>query len=274
MRRVLAVVVAFLLTAKAFAGPVEARLHQVHPCTNDAAFQRSAGQTRAVILVHGLRLERGAQGTALALQDWQRAGSPLVKELGRESDVFAFAYRQNVALDQVAGSEQLAQAIAKVRALGYPELVLVGHSAGGLIVRQFVEEHPAAGVTRVVQVCAPNAGTPLADQLRFLACKDQEVFVASLSPESRQQYRQAHPAVIPAAIEFVCVVGTGCGSGDGVLACDLQWPEELQEQGIPEVTVACRHTEIMGDPAGVDCVSKLVRATPPRHNGSLAAAGR
>ena len=49
--------------------------------------------------------------------------------------------------DRIAGSAALADNIRRVRQLGYKEIILLGHSAGGVIVRQFVEDHPDAGVT-------------------------------------------------------------------------------------------------------------------------------
>ena len=36
---------------------------------------------------------------------------------------------------------------------------LVGYSAGALIARYFVEDSPDYGVTKVIQVCAPNGGS-------------------------------------------------------------------------------------------------------------------
>src|SRR6266481_2076616 len=52
------------------------------------------------------------------------------------ADVFALAYSQEVGVERVAETPVLRQAVSKLKALGYREVVLVGHSAGGLVARQ------------------------------------------------------------------------------------------------------------------------------------------
>ena len=42
---------------------------------------------------------------------------------------------------------------------------------------------------------------------------------------------------IPEGVQFACVVGTGTRGGDGLVARESQWPEDLQRQGIPAVAL-------------------------------------
>ena len=144
-----------LLCTLSFVGPptVESICPQMAPAKDK--WMRTAERTQAVLLIHGFHYHLFDKDVPKAgLRPWQKADSPLVKELGKSADVFAFAYGQNVSLETVIKESKLAASIAELRKLGYKEIVLVGHSAGGLIARQFVEDNPDAGVTKVIQVCA------------------------------------------------------------------------------------------------------------------------
>ena len=266
MYRTCTLILTLLRLAPVAAETIEAKMFQVHPRQEKpVAFKRTAEQPRAVVLVHGFRPEVPNDKAADVLQDWQRADSPLVKELGRDSDVFAFTYSQNGAVEVVANCKQIPQYLDMLKALGYKEIVLLGHSAGGLVVRQFVEEHPDSGVTKVIQLCAPNGGTDMVD-FKFLVGKEQRAFVDSLSPATRKRYIEAHKAKIPDRIQFACVVGKGCGSGDGVLSCQEQWTADLQEQGIPAMVLEQKHFAVLREVDGIRSLSKLISDKQPRWN--------
>src|SRR5438132_502338 len=126
----------------------------------------------------------------------------------------------------VIGISLLAPCVWGVRQLGYQELILVGHSAGGLIVRQIVEDHADAGVTKVIQVSAPNGGSDLGKDI-------QQPFISSLAKQERQAcLLKRADKKIPASVEFVCVVSGTLGS-DLLVLCNCQWTIDLQQQGIP-----------------------------------------
>ena len=62
--------------------------------------------------------------------------------------------------------EDVEAGIAQIRLSGSERpgpFVVVGHSAGGVIARQFVESYPDAGVAKVIAVAAPFAGVELAN---------------------------------------------------------------------------------------------------------------
>ncbi len=104
------------------------KLHDAPP------FVRSAGQPRAVVLIHGLYLHPFSSRNVprATLVSWQRPDGPMVQALARDADVFAFAYGQSVAVDEVAALPGLADGVRRLRQNGYSDIVLVGFSAGGL----------------------------------------------------------------------------------------------------------------------------------------------
>src|SRR6202035_1997284 len=109
--------------------PVETRFVQVHPVPRGGT-ARTPGRTRAILLLHGLGIHplNKAKVYTPLLHDWQLPGSVLVKALGRDADVFAYAYSQNTRIEKVAETPALALAVGNLRFLGYPEIVLLGHS--------------------------------------------------------------------------------------------------------------------------------------------------
>jgi pimeloyl-ACP methyl ester carboxylesterase len=227
---------------------IESLCQQVAPVPADAKWARSADKMQAVVLIHGFYLHfKDKNVPRAALRPWQNADSALVKALAKSADVFVFAYGQNASVDTITNDSKLADNIAELRKLGYKDIVLVGHSAGGLIARQFVEDHPDAGVTKVVQVCAPNGGSPLAG---FQGPKSQQAFMACLTEKGRQQCMKDRSAKqIPAKIQFVCVVARGDGNvgTDGVVPCVNQWTADLQKQGIPAIGILGDHRQIVRD---------------------------
>jgi pimeloyl-ACP methyl ester carboxylesterase len=246
---------------------VETKFVQVAPLPKMAAsFERSPGQNRAVVLVHGLRWrEVLAKHMGQADFDrWQDPQSKLVQTVKNDADLFAFAYGQNVSVDQIAGSAALAEGIRRVRQLGYKEIILLGHSAGGIVARQFVEDHPDAGVTRVIQVGTPNGGSDWAKGM-------PQPFIASLTRHERQACMQKRSdKKVPENVELVCVV-TGLGT-DGMVSCRCQWTEDLQKQGIPAVALHKNHHNAIASQAGADVVARLVRENQPRWDAAKVAA--
>lgn len=246
---------------------IDIRFEQVAPVpTQPQRVQPSTGQVRAVILISGLRyhpLQSGAV-TQPEFHAWQRPDTPLVQELGKSADVFTFCYSQNAEVETIARSPGLALAVQKLRFLGYREIVLVGHSAGGLLARLFVEDHPDAGVTRVVQVCTPNLGSSWgqADIISFH--KVQEKFIESMTPQYRRAVGvQRSERRIPPGVEFVCVVGGG-PLGDGLVSPASQWPADLQAQGIPMLHLNTTHFTVMHSRKLAPAIAELARTSQPR----------
>jgi pimeloyl-ACP methyl ester carboxylesterase len=226
---------------------------------------------RAIILINGLKphpFDKDAANRPLK-SSWQSADSTLGKALTPHGDLFIFCYSQNRAVDQIPDAQNkagkaLGDYIAELKAKGYGQIVIVGHSAGGLIARQFVEDHPDAGVTRVVQAASPNTGAALGemdDSVRDA----QEPFVQSLSKASRKAFLEGRKdKKIPASVEFAVVVANGTGSGDTVVDVTSQWPEDLQAQGIPMVETGSIHFTVPRSRSTAKTIAGLVSTAQPR----------
>jgi pimeloyl-ACP methyl ester carboxylesterase len=149
--------------------------------------------------------------------------------------------------------------VAKLRKAGYKEIVLIGHSAGGLIGRQFLERYPSAGVTKVIAVGAPFAGAEAAT-LKIGYPKVQASFVKSLAPEARTEAMKVNAHALGKEAQLVCVV---CklkrGETDRVVQTRSQWPEELQKLGVPAVLSNVNHFEAMQNIDTANILAELVR---------------
>lgn len=248
-------------------GDVDCRFVQVHPCPADeTVLARSQGNDRAIVLIHGLKVHpfSGENARRAKFHDWQRSDSTLVSTLAPHSDVYAFAYGQDVAVHRIIERTTLLDDMRRVRSFDYAEIVLIGHSAGGLIARQLVEEHADIGVTKVIQVCSPNGGSSLS-KATIAVDRVQEPFVISLTKAARQQFQsERNDRRIPNHVEFVSVVGDGGGIGDFVVSIESQWPRDLQAQGIPARLLHTTHLTAMRSSRVAEQLDHLVRTALPR----------
>src|SRR6266545_7074857 len=102
----------------------ETRFAQVAPLQREwAPIERTGTKTRAVVLIHGLRLHpiSTRSVTRAEFSPWQEPGSDLVRTLEKEGDVFAFAYSQDVTVDRVVTAPGLRDSVRRLRELGYQE---------------------------------------------------------------------------------------------------------------------------------------------------------
>jgi hypothetical protein len=257
--------------------PVDSRFVQVAPVASQAqgtGVVRSAGQGRAVVLIEGLHLHllRHQLATRTDLRPWQQPRSVLVQALAPDADVFAFTYAQTAPVTEIAELPALGESVQRLRQAGYAEVVLVGFSAGGLVARQFVEDNPSGGVTRVVQVCTPNVGSPLA-KVKAGVGAIQAPFLQSLTSQSRSRALvERQGKRIPDNVEFICVVGNGLVYGDGVVSNRSQWPEDLQAQGISAVPLGTEHWEALRSERAAQVIARLVREHQFRWNAAQVAA--
>lgn len=224
---------------------------------------QDGGKERAVVLVHGLRARVvGDKANEPEPTDWQSGDSGLCRALADHASVFAFAYSQNRKVQEIAPA--LLPHVEKLKTDGYADVVLVGFSAGGLVVRQFVEDHPKAGVRKVIQVCPPNGGSELG-RLDRAVRGNQEAFVRSLRKEEREAWQSSRKEVrIPEGVEFVVVIGSVAGSGDGVVSRASQWSPDLRNQGIPALKIDALHCGAMRSDACVKVLCGLVTRPQPR----------
>lgn len=227
--------------------------------------RRSPDKQRAVILIHGLGLHVFNVEKAITpqMRIWQQPDSPLVTRLAKDSDVFSFAYGQTAAVEEIATLLPLAKQVQALKAIGYTQIVLIGHSAGALIARHLVEDHKDLGVTRVIQVCPPNDGSRWAS-LRT-ARGPQVPFLLSMTRGNRQKVlEQRAEKRIPDTIEFACVIGSCHLLGDGIVFSRSQWPASLQEQGIPAYLLRTTHLDAMTNARAPELLGKLAVEPMPR----------
>jgi len=220
---------------------------------------------RAALLIPGLKIHpfRPVVSTRPELHGWEEPTGELVRALAKDFDVYAFGYAQTVPLDAVVHAPGLREAVGNLRKAGYKEIVLIGHSAGGVIARLFAEAYPDSGVTKVIPVAAPHTGSELADIIRAGYPKVQAPFVQSLSPEARCTKTGKGGE----KIDMACVV---CKlrrlDGDGLVKLGSQWPEECQKCGVPAVLVPVSHWDVMHSPAGAKAIAELAREKLTRWN--------
>lgn len=251
----------------AVAPVVETQFMQVVPVKQEQRWWAKPQQTRAVVLIHGLYVHPFSKANVARphLHSWQKPDCLLVKRLAAEADVFAFSYAQTASADDIADCPELTAIVRRLRRQGYREIVLLGHSAGGVIARQFVEDRPDCGVTKVIQVCAPNSGSGWAllpavrgNQIEFLESLTKPARSRSLS--ARQDKR------IPEHIEFACIVGIGGVVGDGMVLTRSQYPPDLQRQGVPAYPFNGNHWSVLRSARGAELVARLLREPQPRWN--------
>jgi pimeloyl-ACP methyl ester carboxylesterase len=256
---------------------IDLRFAEVAPARpQTASWARTLGARRAVVLIHGLKVHTLREGAPYQAKfdGWQAAGSRLVKGLAPLGDVYAAAYSQNATVEQIAADPRWLDCIASLRAMGYTEIVLVGHSAGGIIARELVEDHAECGCTKVVQVCAPNAGSSWAN-LYPAVVEGEMLFTRSLTKAERERVLESRAdRRIPSDVEFVCIVGNVEIYGDGLVACSCQWPPDLQSQGVPAQLVASFHPLAVRSATGVAEIIQAVRDRAPRWTAAEVAQAR
>ena len=266
---------------------VEIEFAQVAPPPREAKqITRSPNQDRAVVLIHGLRLHPFSTNNVskAEMSSWQKPKSSLVTTLSKEADVFALAYSQNASLDTIANLPELVGHVRQLKRLGYRDIVLVGHSIGGVLARHLVEDHPELGVTKVIQVASPNAGSSWA-KATWGVRKNQETFLESITHEGREKTLAGRAQKkIPEGVAFVCVVcripitvnaAVDVGNvevevaskrGDGVVSCGCQWSADVQAQGIPAIVLDSAHFTAMRSNSTAEALARLIREPPGRWN--------
>ena len=288
-----------LLLVALFVGQVEPCVEiefvQVAPPARDAmSLKRSKDQLRAVVLIHGLKPHPfiAANVNKAEFSHWQKPKSTLVTTLSKEADVFALAYSQNASLEAIAALPEMVAPLHRLREMGYRDIVLIGHSSGGVLARHLVEDHPRLGVTQVIQVGSPNAGSSMATAT-WTVRKNQEAFLESISHKGREKALAGRAdKKIPEQVAFVCLVcqipvsgnatvqvgkaeiDVALKRGDGVVSCVCQWSPDVQAQGIPAIVLDHSHFTAMHSKSTAERLLQLICEPPPRWNADQVKAAR
>lgn len=220
-----------------------------------------AENTRAILLIHGLvpRPVSPSKARQPEPNSWQLPGTELVRQLKPDFDVYGLSYAQVTPCEWVCLADGLRDAVKLLKTAGYSEIILMGHSAGGLIARNFVERFPDSSVTKVIAVASPHAGSFWANLPQVGLPSSQIPFIRSLAPQYRTSDKLEKKA-IPAHVQFCCVI---CQlpriKGDTVVSIESQWPEELQKQGIPAQLVRVNHFDAVRSEEATKVISELAR---------------
>ncbi len=222
-------------------------------------------KTKAVLCIPGLYPHplRPERATKPEMHPWFEPKAPLLAALAPDFDVYAFGYAQTLPVDSVASSNGMRETIAKLKTAGYREIVLVGHSAGGIVAHQFAVRFPDSGVTKVIPVAAPYSGSDLAE-LNVGLPWTQVSYIKSLAPQPRQATLKEDKA-FPKTIEYcamLCKVSRL--PNDIMVNLESQWPPEVRQQGLPAALVNANHFEVLKSTIGVSTTvdlasSKLIR---------------
>jgi len=224
-------------------------------------------KTKAVLCIPGLYPHpfRPTRATKPESHPWFESRAPLLAALAADFDVYAIGYAQTVPVDCVANCTGFKTTIQSLRDAGYTELILVGHSAGGLIAHQFIERNPKSGVTKLIPVAVPYSGSELAE-INIGVPRTQASYIRSLAPTPRQDVLRA-AANFPSSVEYCAVVCKVTKLPNDILVgVESQWPAELRAQGLPATLVNANHFEILKSPQGVSTVVDLAKSKLVRWN--------
>ncbi len=217
---------------------------------------------KAVVFIHGLQphVFHPEKATKPQVHEWQEPGGSLVKLLAEEFDIFGFSYAQMQSVDSITLSRGLRVGINALEAAEYKEILLIGHSAGAIICREFVECFPADGITKVIAISGPYQGSGWAKLPTFTLPKTQVAFINSLLPEVRIALQKERDVKLPKSLEFCCVLTKWNRTDhDTVVSLKSQWPPDLQDQGIPAVLASCNHFDVMTNDAAIKTVAELAK---------------
>ena len=131
-----------------------------------------------------------------------------------------------------------------------------------------------AGVTKVIQVCAPNGGSPLAE---LGVTKSAKPFVECLTADYRKKCLEERAnKFIPEKVQFVCVIArtNKKSDTDGVVPCDCQWTADLHKQGISAISVLGGHRDVVRDAKLAGTLAGLVREPQERWSAERVEKGK
>ncbi len=126
------------------------------PLNSDAVNNSMHRNKEYVILLHGMARTKFSMGkleSRLAGQGYQvvNDGYPSTRK----------------PVEKIA-SKYLGPMVSKCKAAGAKKIHIVTHSLGGIVTRQYLQDHTLPKGSRIVMISPPNQGSELADALRHL----------------------------------------------------------------------------------------------------------
>jgi triacylglycerol lipase len=214
-----------------------------------------------VILLHGLGRFR---------QSMRRLEQHL-KSLGYST--INLAYPSTTKSIETIAETHLAAAVQDCEAQGAAKIHFVGHSLGGLIVRQYLQRHSVHGGSRLVMLSPPNQGSELVDLLMQVPLLYQWV-----TGPAGQELGTGPESVVsrlkPVGIEVGVIAGNRSvnllfsafmdGPDDGMVSVKSTMLPEMRDF----IIVPNIHTFIMSDPLVMRQVAHFLRHGRFEHGGT------
>jgi pimeloyl-ACP methyl ester carboxylesterase len=219
-------------------------------------FDTSAG----VILLHGLGRFR---------QSMRRLEQHL-KSLGYT--IINLAYPSTTASIETIAEKHLTRAVDNCKAGGAKKIHFVGHSLGGIVVRQYLQQHAAPAGSRLVMLSPPNQGSEIVDLLLHIP------FYRWLTGPAGQELGTGPEAAMyrlkPIDIEIGVIAGNRSmnllfspfidGADDGRIAVDKTKLPEMRDF----ITVPSTHNSIVRDPLVIRQVAHFLKHGMFDHGGA------
>jgi triacylglycerol lipase len=227
-------------------------LHKVRMHADPPTFPDDA-RPEAVILLHGLA--RSARPMARMAQAAREAG---YRALNLE-------YPSRTAKVEALVDAHLLPAVQALLREGVARIHFIGHSMGGILVRQLLHAHPFAACGRVVMIGTPNRGSELVDRLGWLApfewVNGPAGFQLGCAPDSL-------PNRLPPAHGYEAGVIAGTRSYNPVYSAMIEGPDDgkvsvarAQIDGMRDLLVLpVNHTFMMLDPTVIQQALHFLRA--------------
>jgi pimeloyl-ACP methyl ester carboxylesterase len=204
-----------------------------------------------VVLLHGLGRFR---------QSMRRLEQHL-KVLGYST--INLAYPSTTKSIETIAETDLAHAIQGCEAGGAEKIHFVGHSLGGIIVRQYLQRHSVAAGSRLVMLSPPNQGSEIVDLLRHIP-----LYEWTTGPAGQEIGRRPDGLLHrlkPVEIEVGVIAGNRSlnllfsifmdGPDDGMVSVESTMLPEMRDF----ITVPSTHTFIMKNPLVLKQVTHFLK---------------
>ncbi|HUI45108.1 MAG TPA: alpha/beta fold hydrolase [Nitrospirota bacterium] len=196
--------------------------------------------SECVILLHGLGRFRQSM----------RRLEQYLQSLGYSTT--NLAYPSTTKSIETIAETHLARSVQGCEALGAGKIHFVGHSLGGLIVRQYLQQHSMPAGSRLVMLSPPNQGSELVDLLMKVPLyrwitgpAGQEIGRGAESVVNRLKPVGIDVGVIAGNLSINLLVSVFLdGPGDGMVSVKSTMLPEMRDF----IIVRNTHTFIMRDP--------------------------
>jgi pimeloyl-ACP methyl ester carboxylesterase len=207
--------------------------------------------TEWVVLLHGLgRFKQSMRGLELYLKNL-------------DYTTINLAYPSTTKSIETIAETHLARAVHGCEESGAKKIHFVGHSLGGLIVRQYLQRHSVTAGSRLVMLSPPNQGSEFVDLLM------QVPLYRWATGPAGQEIGRGPEAVVhrlkPVEIEVGVIAGNLSlnllfsafteGSGDGMVTVKSTMLPEIRDF----IVVPNTHTFIMKDPLVMKQVAQFLK---------------